>query len=294
MTIAMCYLSPEGVVLGADSTASINYPGGFHYFNHAQKLFRIGENGSLGILTWGLGEIGQTSYRTLIAELADDLEVTPAATLQLVAERWANLFWSRYTQALAGEITVLHALDAKSQFVPGGTDPAARTEAEEKLYQNLRHNLIVGFCIAGAVAPDRQTGAFEIVFDPMAISAPTPTQIVGAPFWGAPNMIQRLVIGADQNLRAGILTSGLWSGSESDLDNLMAQYRLSHATLPIREAIDFVHTCIYSTIKALKFSSLQQTCGGPIEIAVITTDRSFRWVRHKSLDAAISESERPW
>jgi hypothetical protein len=106
-------------------------------------------------------------------------------------------------------------------------------------------------------------------------------------------MIQRLIIGADPNLRSAILASGNWSGTEAELDGLMVQQRLSHAILPIRDAIDFVYTCIYSTIKALKFSSLQQICGGPIEIAIITTDRPFRWVRHKAFDAAISEGERP-
>jgi hypothetical protein len=61
--------------------------------------------------------------------------------------------------------------------------------------------------------------------------------------------------------------------------------------LPIRDAIDFVHSSIYSTIKALKFSQFPQVCGGPIEIAVITSDRPFRWVRHKRFDAAITEQE---
>jgi hypothetical protein len=28
-------------------------------------------------------------------------------------------------------------------------------------------------------------------------------------------------------------------------------------------------------------------CGGPIEIAVISTDRRFRWVRHKNFGAAL-------
>lgn len=293
MTIAMCYLSPEGVVLGADSTASITYPGGFHYFNHSQKLFQIGESGSLGILTWGLGGLSDVSYRTLIAELADDLIATPPVDLADVANRWSVLFWDSYTVKLAHEITLLHMLHAKAPFVPGGADPAARTEAEETTYRSLKHVLIVGFCIAGAVAPSRQTGAYEIIFDPLGGAAPAPAVVTGAPFWGAPNMIQRLIVGTDPNLRAAILTSGLWSGTEADLDTLFQQQVLSHATLPIREAIDFVHTCIYSTIKALKFSSLQQICGGPIEIAVITTDRPFRWVRHKSLDAAIYESERP-
>jgi len=62
----------------------------------------------------------------------------------------------------------------------------------------------------------------------------------------------------------------------------------------MRDAIDFVHSCISSTIKTLKFSHLSQTCGGPIEIAVITTDRDFRWVRHKEWDAAIKEGYASW
>ena len=58
--------------------------------------------------------------------------------------------------------------------------------------------------------------------------------------------------------------------------------------LPIREAIDWVHASIYTTIKGIKFSRFDPVCGGPIEVAVITTDRRFRWVRHKGLDAAMS------
>jgi hypothetical protein len=57
--------------------------------------------------------------------------------------------------------------------------------------------------------------------------------------------------------------------------------------LPIREAIDWVYASIYPSIKTMKFSHLAPVCGGPVEIAVITTDRPFRWVRHKKLDAAI-------
>ena len=59
--------------------------------------------------------------------------------------------------------------------------------------------------------------------------------------------------------------------------------------LPIREAIDWVHASIYTTIQAMKFSHLAPVCGGPVEIAVITTDRPFRWVRHKRLDAALRQ-----
>ena len=80
MTIAMCYVSPEGVVLGADSTSTnlVNNHAGkedFHYFNHNQKLFQVGEESALGIVTWGLGCglgcLGNVGHRTAIARLAD-------------------------------------------------------------------------------------------------------------------------------------------------------------------------------------------------------------------------------
>jgi hypothetical protein len=41
--------------------------------------------------------------------------------------------------------------------------------------------------------------------------------------------------------------------------------------------------------KAFKVSNLSQICGGPIELAVIRTDRRFTWVRHKEWDAALAE-----
>lgn len=108
-------------------------------------------------------------------------------------------------------------------------------------------------------------------------------------FWGVPNMIDRLIGGFDNEIRNTIVTSPHWTGTVADYNALMSSHNLQHDSLPIRDAIDFVHTCIHSTIKSLKFSRYSQTCGGPIEIAVITSDRDFRWVRHKDWDAAITE-----
>ena len=39
----------------------------------------------------------------------------------------------------------------------------------------------------------------------------------------------------------------------------------------------------------MKFSHYLPVCGGPIEIAVISTDRNFRWVRHKRFDDALGQ-----
>jgi ABC-type siderophore export system fused ATPase/permease subunit len=56
LTIAACLLTPGGVVLGADSTTTISvvtHDGSVspHYFEHAQKLFEVGEGSTIGAVT---------------------------------------------------------------------------------------------------------------------------------------------------------------------------------------------------------------------------------------------------
>lgn len=292
MTIAACYLSPEGVVLGADSTSSVlvSPGGGYHYLNYNQKLFQFGEYSTVGIITWGLGSLENLSYRTLIALTADEIEQSQPKDLAEIAQAWVNNFWKVYSRD--SSVTACLALSKKSPHDPTNlSNPSARSKDEEEQFSNLKINLGVGFCIAGYWLPDRTPLAFQVFFDPLATTAPQPhaIQVGSSNFWGAPNMIKRLIMGVDDGLKDLIMQSGKWKGTDTDLLTLMSQSSLAHPLLPIRDAIDFVHSCIYSTIKAMKFSTLHQICGGPIEIAVITTDRQFRWVRHKQWDAAITE-----
>ncbi len=293
MTIAACYVSPEGIVLGADSTASLNAAGGFHFFNHNQKLFELGEDATLAIVTWGLGGLGGASYRTLFAQFSDDLQLTPPANVQEVADRWAAKLWTEYSSSLASDLMRFQLLDAKKDFDPNAA-PArdARTDVEQEEYSELSRNLIAGFCVGGYVKADRKPRAFEIIVRPTQSKASQPTEIGlhEHRFWGAPSMTHRLIFGCDSAFLDRLTNSGKWKGTQEELQAVIGPGVLNHPILPIRDAIDFVHTCIYSTIKAMKFSAMAQICGGPIELAVITTDRKFRWVRHKDWDAAVWEN----
>src|SRR3954470_10158389 len=101
MTIAACYLSPEGVVFGSDSTTTISVPSADdRYFDFGQKIFQIGECSTLGVVTWGLGGFQHTSYRTLYAELADAFAADAPASVEDAARRWAAKFYSVYDGAI--------------------------------------------------------------------------------------------------------------------------------------------------------------------------------------------------
>ena len=289
MTIAACYLSAEGVVFGADSTTTMyvsgvgpEASGTEHHYNFAQKIFQIGENSTLAITMWGLGNIHNVSYRTLIAQFADSLVGHGAQSMDEVAHRWSEFFWAEYSMNCESVLARARAL--RSQ--------ATRTPEEQNELDFLLQAFSGGFCIGGYLMHDRTPSAYEVSYDPtMTRPCSVDRLSIGRNrFWGCPNLINRLLYGIDESLFQKIFQSGKWSGTKSELYELVRPYILGQPfDLPIREAIDWVHASIYTTIRTMKFSHMAPVCGGAVEVAVVTTDRKFRWVRHKTFDSAISE-----
>jgi hypothetical protein len=277
VTIAACYLSPEGVVFGSDSTTTVaSSSSDEHYFDFGQKIFELGEAATLGIVSWGLGGIQHTSYRTLYAEFADDLSSNPPASVEEAAKRWAAKFYSVYDSAVGAAYRAAEA--------------AAHTPEDKAAVEDNCDRIAVGFCLGGIALPNRRPGAFELEFRPDGTTIPEPIQLpMGlAVFRGVPMLINRMLYGIDLELFDKIVASPLWSGGGDKLAELVQPFLLGQpAMLPLRDAIDWIYACIYSTIKGLKFSPLPPICGGPVEVAVVTTDRPFRWVKHKNLDAAV-------
>src|SRR4051812_34900058 len=101
MTIAVAVKVHDGVVLAADSAASIMHPVGAAHglavwvYNNANKVLRLGKDIRVGGMAWGAGSIGPVSISTLARDLekrfadgGDPLAVAPAAyTVQDVAEK---------------------------------------------------------------------------------------------------------------------------------------------------------------------------------------------------------------
>jgi len=230
---------------------------------------------------WGLGSLGDLSYRTLIADVADEASAANIPNIGEVSSLFALRFWSQYEKTFQAALARARDLNSKP----------ARTQDETNELLSLLQALSGGFCIGGRWGSSRQPSAFEILFYPTLTTAPTTAALASGStkFWGVPNLISRLLYGIDEQLFRAILASGKWTGGHKDLGDLVSNCMLAQPKdLPLREAIDWVYASIYTTIKGLKFSHLAPVCGGPIEVAVISSDRPFRWVRHKRLDEAIS------
>jgi hypothetical protein len=226
VTIAACYVTREGVVLGADSTASAMLTGGFHYFNYNQKVFEIGEPGAgtLGIATWGLGGLGSQSHRTLLALLHDSFKTKRPTSVTDAASRWIDQVWAVYSTL--PPITRCKDLSNKKPFDPVAVppDPIARTKAEDNEFEQLKRGLVLGFFLGGYLLPKRIPEAFSISFDPL-LGKPSPIAFAGWNFAGAPNMIKRLIYGCDDDFKADVLKSGKWTGTPTELDALLTRHR---------------------------------------------------------------------
>jgi len=289
MTIAACHLSPEGVVLGADSATTMsNYDTGrMSHLDYAQKVFEVGPEGaSIGLVTWGLGQIGVESHRTIVANIGFRHAETPYTSVRAMADALATDLWTRFNRSYVKEIIRVRALHprVKGQLA---------TPEEFKEYLQLVQTLAGGYCLAGRVQNHGPCEAYTILWDVLGVEAKVKAVVPEKPmFWGIPEIMYRLIYGFDSRTIADILASGKWTGTQEDLLDVIEKNQLiSPRLLPIREAIDWVHTVIHTTIRGTKFANWPHLCGGPVELAVITTDRPFRWVRHKMLDAAIITAE---
>jgi len=287
MTIAACHISPEGVVLGADSAATVSRGDGFpdSHLDYAQKLFEVGPTPStVGLVTWGMGQIGKTSHRSLAAMLGDRHQQEPFGSVEEMARYLAEEMWSGYTGTYEKIITQTKALLERAR----NQDAELNDNEWDELSQLL--NLFSGgYCLAGRLTNDRECEAYEILWGPHLDQPQIDRLPNEAPLmWGVPHMMQRLIFGFDEQVLTHILASGKWNGTPQELTELVQSQQLIQPNhLPIREAIDWVHTIIHTTIRGTKFAKWPHWCGGPVEIAVITTDRPFRWVCHKPLKAAV-------
>jgi hypothetical protein len=268
LTIAAAYLVSEGVVFGADSstTVSVRTPDGvggvLQVLSHAQKVFEVGENSRLGICTWGAGSVGDTSHRTIIARLADEIKE---------------------------DVTVKDAAEVLARLV----EPVLKRVGVQ----------FVGYYLGGWNLKTHEPSCFKVEVQQ------TGTKLEELPlglcsFSGNPVFFTRVFRGFDprlqERLRVEIKRLFPQDNVPTNFDAIFDRafedasvplVAAGHKDLPIREAIDFVYSYLHITVKAMKFSFGAPVAGGPIEIGFVSTDRHFRWVRHKSFASAMLEEE---
>lgn len=274
MSIVICIKVGEGLVLAADSVTTIQVVsregdvGILNTYEHARKLSHIGDL-PIGALTWGIELIGNRNIESLLSEYEDRVlrpnyyEETKEGTkkikpykLEKIAEEIFNFMNERYDQAY-------------------GSIPQERKP-------------VIGMLVAGYSHDEFFPEEYRFVFPnykaPERIrSDKNGKPVYGATWHGQTDAILRLYKGYDPQLRQILIEKGIDKRIIEELPKDLAklEWPIIYDGMPLQDAIDLAEYLIKVVSGRFRFLPGPPTCGGDIDIAVIT-HKGFIWVRRKS------------
>jgi len=277
MSVAIVVKVSEGLVLGADSAATINGraegPDGLRegvlktYYN-ARKLLQVGDL-PIGVLTWGLGQIGLRTVESLVREWEH-------------AQHWQTIEdCQRHHSGGDGSFTVKECATSLSAHL---NTVYAEVPEFRALPQELRPGLgiVVAGYSEGKFFPE--IWRFVVPFDSEVIDQRPDKDgkpDFGASWFGLTDAIVRLHWGRDD--QALKILSEKWGIPEDDLRTALMplQYLVPFAVMPLQDAIEYAYYMLNVVIGRYRFAIGPELCGGQIEIAAITQGQ-FNWIARKS------------
>ena len=254
MTIIASVKVRDGLILATDSMTQIygSTPQGQQQFlkgyENARKLFQVGDL-PIGVMTHGLGNIGQRSMEGLVREFS------------------ANIGQLRKVESIA---------QALYQFI--------KDKYEEQGYGKLEEPPALGFYIAGYSPKGHFPDEWEFVLprDQEAIQVRV-AEDFGATWRGIDFPFTRLWMGfAPFRIPARLAEKG-WS--QQEIAELLGDLQTPalYDGMPVQDAVNFAAYILRVTIGYTEFSVGPSACGGPIQLATVLPDEEFKWIERPDL-----------
>jgi hypothetical protein len=270
MTIAISVKVNDGVVLAADSASTIVTQGQQgniavqNVYTNADKIFNLVKSRPIGVMTWGIGSVGQESIATLIKDLRARLSGEDRE-----ADSWK----------LDKDAGVIEYAQKVQEFF--------YEEKYKTTFESWKQKPDLGFLVAGfspkqSLAEEYQIDIKGGVCLPLReVRAQNESGIV----WnGESEAISRLVLGYSSTILS--LLHSQYNLTDQQLIEFgqgMGPYAAQFVSpaMPIKDAIDLAEFLGETTIKFSRFSPGATTVDGPVEVAVITKHEGFKWIRRK-------------
>jgi hypothetical protein len=274
MTLALSIRVNDGFVLAADSAMTFRRLTGdgrvevTNVFNTAEKLFDLRPGLPLGLLMWGVGNIGNVSVASLLKDLRQRFSGQARGF-----EDWA---------IDPDDYTIRGVADRVREFLFQERYQAAHRRIPRE------HRPYLGVLLAG-YGPAHPSGEqYKVQVEAGRINGPEPVIAghgVGTSWFGEPEAITRLMLGYGTELPA-VLRDELGIPQE-EIGTAMAKIRgalqmpFITDAMPLGDAIDVAAFLAEAAITYQRFAPGWPTVGGPVEIATVTRHDGFRWVRRK-------------
>jgi len=258
MSIVACVKVQDGIVVGCDSATQImgtdnkGNVGVLKVFENAKKLFRF-RGCPVGILTYGMGNIGKISIQTLLREFDKDNSVLDEKlnTVEKIAGALLDFIKERY-DAEYGE------LDKEKKPVLG-------------LY-------VAGYSSGSNLGEEWE---FKIPLDEEPVSVRA-SDLYGASWRGVAMPFTRLYFGFDNRAMVEFEKAGLDVDKIKEI-NSKFQASVIYDGMPVKDALNFTKFILKTTIGLNSFEIGAPSCAEPIQVAVIDSKEGFEWVDKPSL-----------
>jgi hypothetical protein len=252
----------DGIVLGADSQTQLlgqpapNQPlSVIKTYSNAKKLFEI-KGKPIGILTYGIGNIGERSIESHIVEFADAISQEKISDVKTIAEKLLS--------------KLSDAFHAVYPAVPK-IDPS--------------HSL--GIVVAGYSDGNPLAEEWEFVIpQDTQIRVVLPTNVFGANWRGIWLPFARLAQGFDPRIFGILKANGVTDEQIKKIQESAGSLKMNvqFNGMPLQDAIDYCRFIVATTVGTSQFDSGIPACGGPIDIAIITPkEKTVKWISEKVL-----------
>jgi hypothetical protein len=278
MSLGIAIKSAEGIVLAADSRATIFSPapaGLVHNpaggpqpqvlipatYDNATKLLAF-PGRKMGAITFGAGSIGIKEPRTA-ASFATEFEASVADDQDLTVEQFAEKLGVFFTE----------------QWIDAGMDPNTPMQA----------NMV--FYVAGFTGDE----SYGRLYDVHVPARPKPVEQQAGPgsygmMWGGQGeLVSRAILGFDPGMMEFIAQEypalNLADDDKAALFNKLRErfnQRIPWNFLPLQDCVDIAVFLVEATISIQGWSTSIRGVGGAIDVAIITRE-GFRAVRTKEI-----------
>jgi hypothetical protein len=289
VTVAVACNTPEGVILGTDSTITLSDEQGrvLKTYDNATKIFQVGKK-PVGIATYGAGSIGNRVIGTYVREFERQnphLIITKKADVKDIVEELRNFFSQQYIN------TVIPLLEAKFN----------KTFDEIPRKDKPTLGMAVGGFSSGAYLSEIWNIQFPEHLTPNSALLMTGQGDFRSSWYALKEPIIRYHRGHDDDTLKEIIDFFIGARGtplttqESDTIKtllLRHEYQIPISAMPLLEAIGYVKFLVEMVINHYRFAVGAPVVGGRVQLGLVSyRGKNFRILSPSEISYGLAEGE---
>lgn len=304
MTLVISTITSSGIVLTADSRQTYRNQAGAIRIgsDSAMKVFKLTDSSGVAISGRAFlneanqppKDIGFFINRFVKTEKLEKLKTKEIA--EKLNKYLGDIFVTQEIEALKkqieNEVNKLEGTELKFSKTDGNLQSYSYKDKTKKLVSQTGWIETIKMIVAGI--DDDKVGRVYSVLIPKGVTGEGDTQKCGAMWVGQTDVLARIVKGyAPEIGNIDFIKKAFAKDEKSTSDQLnKMEYIINWATITLQDAVDFCVLMTRTTESIQRFSDgtiLQPGgitgVGGEIDIAVITPEEGFKWLKKKTITA---------